>query len=269
MTKWTAGVLAAAVLLSGAPQGRPRQDDLPNPLGQDAVAIAEGKRLFADACGVCHGPTGQGGRGPNLADGGEIRRATNRRLYDTIRKGLAGTEMAPSSLDDTALWQIISFLRDLNASAFESQVAGDAAAGKALFFGKGRCSECHMIRGQGGFLGPDLANIGLARSLGKLREAILDPSAAIDPAYRGVTVVTAAGKIEGVARNHSNYSLQVIDAQGKLHLLARADWQKVEWHEKSLMPRVSLAPAEFDNLLAFLSRQSTGSVDRQPPGEEE
>ena len=46
-------------------------------------------------------------------------------------------------------------------------VAGDRDLGKQLFFGKGRCSGCHMIRGQGGLLGPDLSNVGAIARLRK------------------------------------------------------------------------------------------------------
>ena len=268
MKTWTPGILLLLpALLCAGPQQKEKEEDIKNPLEKDRSAMAAGKRLFAEACGACHGPTGHGGRGPNLADGKLVQPAKNKQLFDAIRKGVPGTEMPPYSLEEEKIWQLVAFLRDLTANAFETEVPGDAAAGKALFFGKARCSECHMIRGQGGFLGPDLANIGLTRSLDKLREAILEPNAEVDPAYRGVTVLTADGRqIEGVARNYSNYSVQVVDREGKLHLLERPEWSKIKWREKSIMPddyAQTLSSTELQDLLAFLSRQSTGSIKRR------
>lgn len=256
-------VLAATVLAWAVPQRRDREPDLDNPLEKNRAAIEPGRELFASSCGACHGPTGQGGRGPNLADGRLVRGASNRRLFDSIRKGVPGTEMPPYTLPDEKIWQIVTFLRDLSASAFDTEVPGDAAAGKALFFGKARCSDCHMIRGQGGLLGPDLANIGNQRSPAKLREALLKPGKLVEPGYRTVRVVLSDGsKLEGVARNSSNYALQMIDRQGRLHLLERRQWREVQWPEGSLMPndyQTKLTAQELQDLLAFLSRQSTGA----------
>ncbi|MBI3665257.1 MAG: c-type cytochrome [Acidobacteria bacterium] len=268
MKTWMPGILLPlAALFCAAPLFPQKEEDVKNPLEKDRAAMAAGKKLFAEACGTCHGTTGHGGRGPNLADGKIVQPAKNKQLFDSIRKGVAGTEMPPCSLEDEKIWQLVAFLRDMTANAFETEVPGDAAAGKALFFGKARCAECHMIRGQGGLMGPDLANIGLTRSVEKLREAILQPDAEVDPSFRGVTVVTVDGrKIEGVARNYSNYSIQVVDREGRLHLLERREWRELDWHKKSLMPdnyAQTLSSTEVQDLLAFLSRQSTGSVRRK------
>ncbi len=263
----TARLLAVLVLPAVLLAQRPREEDIKNPLEKDRAAIAAGGELFVPACGGCHGPIAKGGRGPNLGDGGPVRGATNRRLFDAIRKGVPGTEMPPYDLPDDKIWQLISFLRDINATAFDTEIPGDAAAGKALFFGKARCSECHMLRGQGGLLGPDLANIGNLRSVRKLKEAILEPSKVVEPGYRAVRVVLADGRgVEGVARNSSNYALQIIDRQGRLHLLERRQWREVQFPEGSLMPNdysKTLSLKELDDLMAFLGRQSTGAPARR------
>src|ERR1700704_5152559 len=44
--------------------------------------------------------------------------------------------------------------------------------GRAFFTGAGKCSGCHMIRGQGGVLGPDLSSIGAQLNLKKLQETL-------------------------------------------------------------------------------------------------
>ena len=36
----------------------------------------------------------------------------------------------------------------------------DVAGGEAIFWGKGTCGGCHMVKAKGGILGPDLSNLG-------------------------------------------------------------------------------------------------------------
>src|SRR5260370_37834062 len=98
-------------------------------------------------------------------------------LFASSKSGVAGTDMPPSNLPDDQVWRLVAFVRDLSAAAYESKVAGDAEAGASIFFGKGGCSGCHMIRGRGGFIGPELTDIGTLRPLTQLRGSLLKPSA--------------------------------------------------------------------------------------------
>mgnify|MGYP003542968254 CR=1 FL=1 len=117
-----------------------------------------------------------------------------------------------------------------------------------------------MIRGRGGMLGPDLSNSGGVLSLDQLRESLLDPDADGAPTYRGIKVVDKRGRsIEGVARNRTNYSVQIQDAQGNLHLLPMTDVREMTLSPGSPMPKdykSTLSSQELDDLLAYLSRQS-------------
>jgi cytochrome c oxidase cbb3-type subunit 3 len=223
-------------------------------------AEVPGKELFAGACSACHGPNGEGGHGPSLIDSREVRRETDQELFHSIRAGVAGTDMPPFSFPDEQIRQLVSFVRSLSAPAIDSNPPGDARAGREIFFGKGGCSGCHMIRGEGGFPGPDLSEIGSTRTLAQLRQALLQPDARPLPEFRGVIAITRDGRqIQGVARSSTNYSLAILDARGALHLLSSADLQKVTFQSKSLMPddySRRLTPPEIDNVLAFLSSQS-------------
>ena len=64
------------------------------------------------------------------------------------------------------------------AQSAPAGVAGDPAAGKALFDGKGNCLTCHSIENRGSKLGPDLSWIGILRSRESLRHSLVDPDAA-------------------------------------------------------------------------------------------
>ena len=250
-------LLSAALLLGQAP-GEP--EDLPNPVAGRPDAIAAGRKLYLEGCSGCHGPTAEGGRGPNLAQGDQIRGATNRHLVSVLTEGVKGSDMPPSGLPNDKVWQIVAYLRNMTAVAFDSMATGDVQSGAALFFGEAGCANCHTIRGRGGFPGPDLSNIGRVRSFRQLRVSLLDPDAQIAEGYGGVTVTTQSGQtISGVARDNTNYAIQILDAHGDVHRLLKADLREVAVHKGSLMPqdfKLRLSAAEIADLLAFLGRQS-------------
>jgi mono/diheme cytochrome c family protein len=136
--------------------------------------VAAGRQLYRNSCAGCHGLTGEGGRGPNLMGGRAVSRSTDAALLQSLKFGLAGTDMPPTKLPDQKLWQILAFVRGLSAPAYEIPVEGDEKAGAAVYFGKGGCTRCHAIAGRGGVSGPDLTSIGHQRPLNLLREAVLD-----------------------------------------------------------------------------------------------
>ena len=71
--------------------------------------------------------------------------------------------------------------------------------------------------------------------------------------------------VSGVARNHSNYSVQVIDAQGKLHLLSMALVRELKLSDRSPMPgdyARRLSGEEITNLVAYLGRRSVRPYER-------
>ena len=127
---------------------------------------------------------------------------------------------------------------------------GNAAAGERLFFGKGECAHCHMVGGRGGIVGPDLSDIGRERTQAQIEEALLDPKGM--PSYRAVTVRLRTGQtIRGVAKNESVFDLQLLDIEGKLHLLLKQQVAEII-HDKSLMPKVALAPTDLRDLVSYL-----------------
>ena len=245
---------------------RPDSPSERNPFAGQPDAVAAGRKLFATSCSACHGASGEGGRGPNLTTGRAIRRLNDKGMFTTIRSGVPGTDMPPTNLPDDQTWRLVAFVRDLSAPAYESRLPGDPDAGGAIFFGKGGCAGCHMIQGRGGFLGPDLTDAGALHTVPQLREALLKPSARIADGYQGVTATTLEGaKISGVARNNDDFSIQILDAKGDLHLLSKSTLREVVFQKNSLMPEDyghRLTPDEIANVLAFVGRQSV-----RPPGE--
>ncbi|MCW5978792.1 MAG: c-type cytochrome [Bryobacteraceae bacterium] len=259
--------LALPLAAQHADKSEPKKS---HPAIGDSRAIAAGKARFATSCAACHGPAGEGGRGPNLHERGAWHPLDEEALFQTIRNGIPGADMPPTRLPDNQLWEIAAFVRSLTAPAIETTPAGDIAAGEAVFWGKGECGACHRILGRGGLLGPDLSNIGAQRSVDKIREAIVDPDADGFRGYRGAKAVLKDGRvITGVARNYTNYAVQIVDEQGKIHLLETADLRELQLSRRSPMPgdyKQRLSPRELTDVIAYLSRQSARPL---PPAAKE
>jgi putative heme-binding domain-containing protein len=156
-------------------------------------------------------------------------------------------------------------VRSLNAPAISLPVSGNVQAGEAVFFGKGQCSSCHMIRGRGGYLGPDLSDVGAMRRLGELRQSLTSPSVVPSADYRPVFITGADGKkLRAVAKHSSYWSAQILDEAGGLYLVHGDGVQKLAFGQKSWMsPEFvkGLSPEELTDLVAFLSRQSVRGPD--------
>src|SRR6266851_1365104 len=234
----------------------------------DLNAIEAGRVLFANGCAACHGADALGGRGPNLRERVFWHPVDDETLFKAIQKGLPGG-MPPANLSDDQTWQVVAYVRSLTAPAIENKAPGDAKAGEELFWGKAGCGGCHRIQGRGGNLGPDLSNVGAMRALPQIRDSILDPDAEISSGYESVSVSLKSGKtLRGVARNRTNYSMQLQDADGNLHLLSMRDVSQVKLTKGSVMPKdfsKRLGGPDIDNIVAYLSRQSTRPIE-EPKG---
>ena len=247
---------------------RPGPPTTTNALTHNAGRVKAGEASFRQLCTGCHGRGGEGGQGegqgPNLATNWEVRRAKDPELFGFIKSGVKGTAMPAFSLPEERIWELAAFVRSLNAPANSIPTAGDAGIGGTLFFAKGGCSACHMIRGRGGYLGPDLSDVGATRRLGELRDALLKPSTAPSADFQPVLLHGPNGDKRAIAKHSSAWSLEVLDENGELHLLHGDAVHDVVFQQMSWMPSdiaQRLSPSEVENLLAFLSRQSIRSTE--------
>jgi cytochrome c oxidase cbb3-type subunit III len=250
-------LMTAACVLAYAQPPRSRRDER---APASPETIEAGRKRFLAVCSGCHGQNGEGGRGPNLSEGRAVRRMRDDQLFTAIQKGVPGTDMPPTPVPDDQIRQLVAFVRSLGSPAFETGVSGNVQNGSEIFHGKGGCDKCHMIKGQGGYLGPDLTNIGMLRPARLLREAVAAPSARLAEGFQGVTVTMLDGAtVKGVAKDNTNYAIQVLDAAGELHLLDKTKVREVVFRKKSVMPddySKRLTRAELDDVAAFLSRQA-------------
>lgn len=131
---------------------------------------------------------------------------------------------------------------------------GDSARG-AVVFGE-QCAKCHSLNGKGGVVGPDLTNIG-TRGKHDLLLEILDPNRSVEGTYRAYDVTLKNGDdFSGRLVGESRATLELLDATGTKHVIARDDVKEVAALTRSLMPEgfEELGEADLGGLLEFLTR---------------
>jgi len=235
---------------------RPAPANLPetNPFAS-AADVEAGRRLYSGRCGQCHGQNGEGGRGAVLNSGRFRHGSSDRELFLIIRNGIPNTEMPGAfNLPDLELWRIVGYVQQLSRQGVSEPSSGDAAAG-AVVYEKSGCSACHTIVGKGGFLGPDLTDIGARRAVRHLRQSIVEPNADIPLDYRSVSVTDRRGaNISGIHLNEDEYSIHLRDMSGSLRSFMKSDIAEIALPRQSLMPPfTSLSTADLENLVAYLS----------------
>ncbi len=210
---------------------------------------------FGVNCSVCHGGAGEGtDRAPALQNNRMLRGKSEAEIQTIISKGLGNMPAFPN-LPETQLQSLAYFIHSLNATAFDVKPAGDLAAGAAIFFGEGRCAECHMAQGRGGINGPDLSSIARSQTLAELEESLLKPDARISSGYTTVQVRLKDGSVlTGFARARTAHSIVLQTPDGRLRPLVEDDYTGITEDPHSSMPAFTGTVQQRRDLLAFLSR---------------
>ena len=240
-----------------------------------------GERLFEVHCAVCHGPGGEGGQGPTLAQPTLPRANDVDAVMRIIKSGITGTEMPSFRFDPQDLPLLAGFVKSLGTRPLE-KVPGDAVRGAELFATKGACLTCHSLHGQGRAIGPDLTDIGLRRGAAYLRRALVDPGADVPQSFSPfrsdinlpenflfVRATTREGRtVAGVRVNESTFSIQMRDLGGQLHSFFKSELAELhkDWGFSPMPPYAAVfAPDELDDVVAFLvsSRGAPTSPKRE------
>src|SRR3984957_1196178 len=259
--------MIATASLAHAADGR-------NPLADDPKAAKAGEYEFRINCALCHGLGAHGGgRGPDLTRAQKKHAHSDAEMFQVISNGIAGTAMPANGtngqgvgMTDEEIWQLVAYIRSVEVKA-PANPLGNAAHGKALFYGDANCSLCHMVEGKGGRLGPDLTSAGGSRTRDSIIDSVRHPSNHLawglteatkefPQEYESITVVTAGGKeISGVALNEDNFSVQIMDSSEHLHLLEKDKLRSFQKTRKSMMPPYdpsSLSDKDMEDIVTFL-----------------
>ena len=236
---------------------------------ENSTDLDKGRHLFETHCAICHGPRGEGGKGPTLAQPILPRASDEQSLLRIISQGINNTEMPAARLEWPDIVLTAKFVKSLGSQPREP-LPGNAERGAQIYAQKGACAQCHMLRGQGGVFGPDLSDVGRRRSADYLRRSLVDPSADVPQSYSAwrldvglpenflyVRVVTRDGQeFAGIRVNEDTFSIQIREATGAAHSFFKSDLAELHKdYGKSPMPSyaTALTKEELDDLVAFLA----------------
>lgn len=216
--------------------------------------IDTGRRQFNIRCAGCHGEDGLGGeRAPGIGKASRKRLQTDDAVRGIVTHGIPDSGMPAFDLPGTELAALTVFIRSRVTPLSHTVWTGDAAAGEAYFFGKGGCSECHMVQGHGGIKGPDLTEAGRNLTAAEVETSLRSPDKRRVVGYQLATVELQSGaKVRGFIRNESEFDLQMLGLNEKLYLLAAGKFRILAREPGSLMPPVSASPEEYRDLISFL-----------------
>ena len=245
--------------------------------GQKKNQANSGKILIMNkkSCLGCHQLNGEGGRiGPNLN-----RSAFNYNpewIYAWISNPQAfrpDTRMPNLGLTPKEARAIAAFLvsfqpeNEGDGGKFDIpegwrkylSIKGDPKIGGELFNdpdGTANCVKCHLIKGEGGTIGPELGIVGTSRTRRFLLESILDPSAVITSGYKTIMIMTKNGKfITGIKKNEDELGFYIVDKNGTKLYIPMDKIKKFKTQKTSTMPgnfRDLLEVQEVADLLAYL-----------------
>ena len=229
-----------------------------------AADIAAGSKVYQANCVQCHGATGIGVGGIDLRRGRLPRAPTDETLAALVANGIPGTGMPAFRLGADEIRGLIAFVRaglgvDVNAPPIK---LGDAARGRAIFEGEGRCLTCHRVGTAGSRSGPDLTDVGVARTPAAIMRSLLDPNGAMRPMNRPVRAVTKDGAtITGRRLNEDTYTVQLVTAEGRLVSLVKGELREWSVGVTSAMPSYKELGAEaLGDLLAYLVSLTDGAL---------
>ena len=224
------------------------------PSPQDAQEQrAPAPKIFVQTCTLCHGGDSKGtDRAPTLVNSAKIKGMSDADVAETIRKGKGRMPAFP--LPAPQIEELTGYVRALNTSATARAVPGDVKAGESIFFGDGQCSTCHIVRGRGVSVGPDLSNVGRRLRPAELRQSLLDPSASITQGYGSELLTLIDGRtLQGYVRAQGSHDIVAQTKDGKLHPLLDNEYKSRIPQSSSAMPAYNGSDERLHNLLAYLS----------------
>ena len=240
------------------------------PASTPTAGDVQGSMLFNSNCGSCHGSDARGGEhGPDIATDPDVQRLADLDLIAIAKNGVPGTGMpAFGWLGQEKLTAIVQYLRTLQGRQIDIKLPGDPKGGEDLFFGKARCSECHMVNGKGGFIGSDLSLYGADESADQIRSVILDPERNLPPQKRATTVVTRTGrKFTGMLKVDDNFSVSIQTMDGDFHFFQKSQLTHIDLGSHSLMPvnyGSMLNGEQINDLVSYLLHVGSENSKRSP-----
>jgi putative heme-binding domain-containing protein len=188
---------------------------------------------------------------------GQFRNASSDEdLKKVLTTGIPNTAMPAFKFNEAELNAVVAYIRSGLDVDSRAAMVGNAARGRAIFEDQGRCATCHRVKGVGPVgIAPDLSDIGASRTPAALQMSVLDPSSVMLPINRPVRLAMRDGRtIRGRRLNEDTYSIQLVDEQGRLQSIMKADVREYEIIKTSPMPAYQgkLSTEDVADLVAYL-----------------
>jgi putative heme-binding domain-containing protein len=150
--------------------------------------------------------------------------------------------------------RVAAYVRTLGQSG-EEALPGDWARGRELYVSTG-CAQCHIVKGEGSGLGPELTEIGAKRNSAYLREALLEPAKAAPERFLMVRAHTAGGRtVHGARLSEDPFTIQIRDSGNWFHSLKKSELIRLDrLSGETWMPSYAhLPPKDLEDLVAYLA----------------
>jgi PQQ-dependent dehydrogenase (methanol/ethanol family) len=252
---WVGSLVIAT---AGAVVAQPSDTPL-NPFANDPAAIVAGLKVFNSTCTACHGEGASGGRGPALNTGQFTHGSGDYDLFQTIRSGVAGTQMPSfAALPTNDVWRVVTYIKSLSGRSSGNEVAsGNVQAGEALFFGAGHCSSCHEVNGKGAAIAADLSDEG-AKPLGAIRNGVLHsapPGFRAPPHFADVTT-NDGHTVHGFVTAEDSFAI-ALWADGATVILDKKNVRDIAATRDALPHDVTLTSVQAEDMVAYLALQKS------------
>jgi putative heme-binding domain-containing protein len=147
--------------------------------------------------------------------------------FDEFKGKIAEMFPLPPSRNDQPLPPLSQLLKS----------KGNVEKGKVVFAGVGKCATCHVVRGEGKEVGPNLTEIGSKLSREAMFESILYPSAGISHNYETWVAVTKEGnQVQGIKISETGDEVQLRGADALVRTLQKSEIEDLVKQPVSLMP---------------------------------
>jgi putative membrane-bound dehydrogenase-like protein len=176
----------------------------------------------------------------------QLSRHPDSAIAALAQKVLAGSGRLPSPDREKVLKTLLPLAKK----------TGSSAKGKAVF--EKNCAKCHRFGDLGQVVGPDLTGIAV-RDRADILTDILDPNRSVEGNYRQYKIETKRGiLLTGLLTAETRTAVELLDAEGKKHVVLREDIDSLISTKLSLMPEgfEKLPEDELVSLLDFLSQRS-------------
>ena len=228
------------------------------------IKVGESLVINKKSCLGCHQLNDEGGRvGPNLNRSGfNYPPAWIYTWISNPQTFRPNTKMPHLNLSPKEARAITSFLISFEPDNEEEgsdladsvelnkylSIKGDSKRGETIFKdpeGIANCAKCHLVKTDGGSVGPVLSFIGTSRTREFLLESIIDPSRVITSGFNTIMILTKNRKfITGIKINEDESGLYIVDKNGKeLHV-------PLDKIKKSKVQKISTMPGNFKDLLS-------------------